>query len=228
MDKYQEKILEKVKFQLVSEKGNGSAKIENGCLVITQNEDYNIEKYMLVVITNVISSIELDNKLVKFVKNAKEIRTEINFKEPYKNLNIKFVSDMADEINLKVEYVCADKSKYDQKVSDDRRKLLLQNLNFSFESYENLINVYWEKSSKEVETTEIELFCNKGDKKQFMARYKYDNNLCYHAFNDLVPGDYWVKLTQYDKDGKRIVESDYYSVNGCAKTYGRTSVTYGR
>ena len=99
MDKYQEKILEKVKFQLVSEKGNGSAKIENSCLVITQNEDYNIEKYMLVVITDVISSIELDNNLVKFAENAKEARTEIDFKEPYKNMNIN-INISQDEENI--------------------------------------------------------------------------------------------------------------------------------
>ncbi len=117
MDKYQSSALKSVNFCCIDgEEKKADVSLENEKLVITQNENYNIVNYDLLVGGNNIEKVEFFNE--KWVDSTMH-KSKWNVEKQKKIIPISFAGGLVDPVELPIEYVGADRNKWDQKHKEE-------------------------------------------------------------------------------------------------------------
>ena len=128
MDKYQSNALKSVNFCCINdEEKKADVSLENGQLVIIQNENYNIINYDLLVDGNNIEKVEffnekwIDSTMHKSKWNAEKQKKilPMSFAGGTTKIRITFGGGFVDPVELPIEYVGADRNKWDQKHKEE-------------------------------------------------------------------------------------------------------------
>lgn len=185
---------------------------------IVQDEDINIQKYILVFnsikfINDVLFYHSYDNKNwteIKVGKLTRENREfeakslEIDFAKPIKYIKIVDKNKIIDDIVLKVIFVEADKEKYYSKIEAARKELLLKNAHIKHATGIDLVNIYFQPCCEEYTTTAIILYTND---QLFMAKYQVDKDFFFKSISGLAYGTYYYEAIQYDKNNKELIKT---------------------
>lgn len=209
MDKYQSKLLERNKqLTLESSQGNGQVELTDSEIVLTQNENYNVKKYQLIIVNDAVETIQLDGKTIQ---GNESFKAEIDFDNKVKKIIISFKNGFANPCEFNVRFIEADKTAYDQKVVAQNNAECLANMNATCKTGLDLVNIYWNKASEKYVYTKIALYVyveNQKSEYLFMQEYKVDDDVFYKSVTGLAIGDYKVKVSQFDSNNNLIVSTE--------------------
>lgn len=209
MDKYQSKLLERNKqLTLESSQGNGQVELTDSEIVLTQNENYNVKKYQLIIVNDAVETIQLDGKTIQ---GNESFKADIDFDNKLKKIIISFKNGFANPCEFNVRFIEADKTAYDQKVAAQNNAECLANMNATCKTGLDLVNIYWNKASEKYAYTKIALYVyveNQKSEYLFMQEYKVDDDVFYKSVTGLAIGDYKVKVSQFDSNNNLIVSTE--------------------
>lgn len=222
MDKYQKVVFNRIKFKLINNDGNGSVSIDNNKIQFIQNENYTIEKYNFIIISEVVESVIVKGeKEVKFNCENNQIEIPIDFCNQYKEIEFVFSNDIVDNLKLPTLYVGANKEEFDKKNNDIKRQELITKMRISSSCGDSLVNIKFQPANENVVKTKIELY---DANKQLMAKYNIEEDLFFKSIDGLAYGKYYYVVEQFDKDNKSVVKSDYLEFELTIPSYGRNTV----
>ena len=219
---------------VVGKEKNYSAEIdeEKKELVLKQEDDINFTKYQFVVISNPkgssIASVEyqFNKKWVEAIlvnSNKKKglyspnyyqrplergfdlYVVDLDFNEKATEIRITYKNGIVDPIELKINYVEADKDKYYQKIAAQNRSELLAKMSVSCRTGNSLVNVFWQNAAKDVKKVLFELFL---DNQQLIMKNEMDSGTMFKSVQGLAYGGYYFRLSQFDEKGNLIVATD--------------------
>lgn len=203
-----------------------SIKLED---TVTLNQIWNIKirKYFLLLYNRTFENIsykqngKIKNANSKCEDKYNAFGMTIDFDNPIKNLEIYFILNLADKVNIKLKYIEIDKELYLQEQKEEHNLLLRKTLNANHSCGENLVTIKFANANNNVRLTKISLF----DKnKQLMGIFKVEEGMFYKSIADLAFGKYFYKVHQYDENENLIVETDYIEFSLNAPNYGKTIV----
>lgn len=220
MDQYQNYLYERISIYPNRDSENRLSDFQNGKnkIILTQNENYNITKYTIFIASVAISKVEylVGKKYMQVLANEPyTYALELDFAKKAKEVKIHFKYDVADPIIIPIEYIEADKEKYDAKVAEEHKKELKAKANVRVNTGDSIITVTFKSVSEQYAFSEVELHTItkiSPNEYQFMAKYKINEGVYFHSMPQLAYGSYAVVLIQYDKEGKELYRSDYISV----------------
>ena len=117
MDKYQTKFLSEIILEATADNGKASVTVsEDGNIVITQNEDYNITSYTLKLRNKDISGVSYYVNAWKGASvDGAEISVPIDFNNPTTILKVSLKDGLVDDFEAKVVLKPSDKAVWDEK-----------------------------------------------------------------------------------------------------------------
>lgn len=218
---------------------------ENNKLVLKQDEDINLTKYLFAISINpdesAIKNVSFyDGKKwtdVKLVTKQKDIESrgffynkgevlyiiDLDFNNRIKTIRFEYQNNIVDPINISVEYVEADKDAYYQKVEARRKKELLEKMSVSHSTGHSLVNIYWQNANEDVKKTLLELFL---DNKQLILKNEMDANTFFKSIPNLAYGTYYFRLSQFDSNDNLIIATDLIMFCPDAPNYSGRRVVY--
>ncbi len=226
MDKYQEVYFKNlfpnqiaVLYSTDLSKIYQSLKIEKNTLSLLQDEDINIEKYILLFdlgkyINNVIISFSNDKKnwseieVKNFKRNDSKFIAKalpIDFKDPIKFIKIADKNEFIEPVIFNLVYVEADKEKYYAKIAQAKKDKMLKTAQISHATGADLVNIYFQPCCDEYAKTTIILY-NKDQ--QLMAKYKVEEDVFFKSISGLAYGTYYYELIQYDTNGIDLIKTN--------------------
>lgn len=215
MNKYQHVILKNVSIKLfnsnlgIEEK----IKINENMIELYQNDNYNLNKYNLLINSNVISSVEVYKNEWNMINGYQgNFVCEIDFLDKIEKIKIVFNNNICDPIIFDISYIEANKLIYDELKEKESLNLLAKKASIRVTTGLSLINVLFQPVSEEYSYSKIELYSFLDDTPLLMARYKISDDLFFLAINNLAYGTYKIKVYEYDKDNNIIFESGYHLV----------------
>ena len=230
MDKYQEDLINGIRFVCYDAATIKTVDnpFQNNVLKIIQDEDIMHTKYFIYLenaktvskielcknekYTN-LTKVSLKNYSDRFGFNKEEFVIDIDFdSKDISKIKLYFRDDLAAPLEIPVEYVDADKDKYNEKVKINLQKELDQKANIIIKNGDGLINVNFKPVSDTFSYSKVELYLTEKNEYQIMAKYKTAEDVYFHSITGIAYGEYAVVLTQYDKDGNEIYKSDYLPV----------------
>lgn len=225
MDKYQEDLMMNVRFEVYDLITKKYSKIvyENNVLKIMQNEDITHNEYLVYLAGNnrIISKVEAFENArykelspctpIQFLDGLNFYRSDLVFKVDFNSCSITkiklyFVDDLADPLEIPIEYFPADKEKYIQKKECERVAELIKKMNVTDACGDNLVTIKFQNCSDCVARTQITLF---NDELQLMGVFKVEEGMLYKSIINLAYGKYYYKVAQYNENSELIVETDY-------------------
>lgn len=240
MDKYQEDLMSNISFAEfdLNAMKYVSAPYKNNILRITQNEDITHTKYVVYLEgqTSLVSRIEvyendkfreiekisLKKYSEKFNLNREEHIIEFDFDNPIiTKIKIHFENDLADPLEIPVEYIFADKEKYYYQKEQERINELIRLMSVTHACGNDLVTIKFKHCSEDVASTQITLF---DDMLQLMGKFKVDEGMFYKSITNLAYGKYFYKAQQLDKENNVIVETDFVEFVIRAPYYGKPFV----
>lgn len=223
MDKYQEKLLQNTYFRAYNATNEKMINdpFKDEILKIFQDEDITNTKYFVLIDSKTISKIQIfenekyivvkKESLSKYFKkpnyDAKEFIINFDFNnKAISKIKLHFVNDLADPLEIPVEYVEADKEKYYQKKEKERISLLLKDMSIEHACGNSLVNIRFKNCNELVLKTKVVLF---DKRKQLMGTFVAKEEMFFIAITNLAYDSYYYKVEQYDKEDKLIVSTDF-------------------
>lgn len=213
MNEFQDYILKKIRME------SDDAKISwsGDSLTITQNEDYRITQYHL--------RIKMSSKYDRLVLSAGDRKIEptehpcctiydilIDFDDRFDYLTLASIDDVFDPIMIRMQYVAADREKFDALLARQRHDAECAKVGMTVRTGADLINVLFSPLSENYAYSEIELYAKQSpedkDIGRLMGKYRNEKDRCCIAVTNLACGAYHVRLTQYDKADAPIFSDD--------------------
>lgn len=245
MDKYQESLMRGIRFEqfdAITSKGQGIV-YENDALKIVQDENITHSEYLVYFAGNnsVISKVEVFENgeykespqytPIQFESGKTFYRKDLVIKVDFNNpiitkIKIYFIDDLADPLEVSIEYIFANKGKYFQKKENERIAELIKKMNVKDSCGDNLVTIKFQNCDECIEKTQIALF---NDEKQLMGIFKVEAGMFYKSIINLAYGTYFYKISQYDKNDALIVETDFIKFIISRQYYGggKPVVTWG-
>ena len=171
--------------------------LDKDIITITQNENYNITKYILTLPIKGIESVwilksnnEWEN--VEFDTKYKVVKINLDFQDKIKKIKFKFVDNVADELEMNLLFKDANKELYDAKIKAEfdakEREKLLKALSLSHACGQDLVNIKFQNCNDEVAYTKISLYDykdkfkngnngNTNSERQLMATYRIEEGV---------------------------------------------------
>ena len=225
MNKYQEfAIKSAVRFDYnKTDKNTSLASFEwdYKTVTIVQNENYNIRKYNVYLLTGVAEKVEYVLKgqayIVKDLEKNKYL-IELDYDNRIEKIKIHFSNGIVDPVEIPIVFVEADVKKYDEKVMAEHKKALEERAKVKVTTGDSIINVAFQPVSESFSYSKVELYTILGSKVvnnkteyeyQLMAKYKTAEDVYFHSITGLAYGKYAIKLVQYDKSNKEIYKSEF-------------------
>ena len=207
-------------------------------VTIVQNENYNIRKYNIYLLTGVAEKVEYILKgqtyIVKDLEKNKYL-IELDYDNRIEKIKIHFSNGIVDPVEIPIVYVEADVKKYDEKVMAEHQKALEAKANVKVTTGDSIINVAFQPVNDIFSYSKVELYTITGTKVinnkteneyQLMAKYKTSEDVYFHSINGLAYGQYAIILVQYDNLNKVIFKSEFILVNLNRPNYsGKPAVT---
>ena len=247
MNKYQKFLINACDFYYVCN-GKSIPCLSNEQIVIKQNEDITITKYMLSISKKVINTIfsikegvfeEL--KLKESYLSSQTFDLEIDFENRIEAIKIVFIDNLADDLIIPIVYQEASKELYFAKKEQERKESLIKNAQIKHSTGEDLVNIYFQPCNDNCAKTVIELWIAKGKREnhhgmipyvpkliggepeQLIAKYNVEEGAYFKSINGLAKGVYGYKIMQYDKENNIIMESDfnYFDIGVLNRPIGR-------
>ena len=230
MDKYQEQFMNGrpfLCFDLVSNKTVGEV-FNNESLTIRQDPDITHTRYIVLIASNSIEKIEIceNRKYKEYTKkdineypsilqqypkltqlNKKDFIIELDFEtKSISKIKLHFVHDLADPLEIPIEYIEADKEIYYKKVAEEKRLELIKQMSIAHSCGQDLVTIRFKNCCDEVACTKIALY---DGSKQFMGTFTVEQGMFYKSITNLAYGKYCYIIEQFDKDGNVLVTTDY-------------------
>ncbi|MCI5745021.1 MAG: hypothetical protein MR270_01910 [Erysipelotrichaceae bacterium] len=190
-------------------------------VTIVQNENYNIKKYNIYLLTAVAEKVEYvlngQTHIVKEIEKNK-YQIELDYDNRIEKINIHFSNGVVDPVEISIVYVEADVKKYNEKVMAEHKKALEEKANVKVTTGDSIINVAFQPVNGDFSYSKVELYIITGTKVvnnkteyeyQLMAKYKTPEDVYFHSITGLAYGRYAIILVQYDNSNKEIYKSDY-------------------
>ena len=237
MDKYQEDLIKGVRFICCDVETINTMEnpFQNDLLKIVQDEDITHTKYFIYLEqSKIVSKIEVcknqkyENLAKKSLKtysgkfkfNREEFVMDFDFNtKEISKIKIHFINDLADPLEIPIEYVEADKEKYNEKLKIQLQKELTEKANVTVKTGDSIINVNFQPVNESYVYSKVELYltdtkigANTNPNYQLMAKYKTEEDVYFHSISGIAYGKYAIVLIQYDKENNEIYKSDYISV----------------
>lgn len=215
MDKYNEIALKTISYKVYKHSINGDNRIDNvigmqdSVILIKQDYDYTINQYYIVFVAKNIASISFANQLYKptinpeFDKSTPCIFIPVNYNDKISELTIEFAGGILDPISVTIEYQDTDKTKYDKEIQKELNQKIYLDLTHGFD----LINVFWDDVTKDVDHVVIKLYKTnnngaRGDRLVMSCTEKRGVN--FKSITGLGFADYGCEITEYDKSERVI------------------------
>lgn len=230
MNVYQNVILSKAKLS-VNDSG-ASIRLEDGRIILKQNENAYIETYSVVLESPTINSIKVADKEV--VKKFNSFEFTLDFANKVKEIYITFVDGIADPAILKVDYIESSKEAWDEKMRIENQKVLTEKANVKVNTGDSIINVTFQPVNDSFSYSKVELYLANIKSGvgpitydyQLMAKYKTPEDVYFHSIPGLAYGTYAIVLVEYDANNKELYKSDFIEVKLSKPNYsGKPTVT---
>lgn len=194
-------------------------------VTVVQNENYNIRKYNIYLLSAVTEKVEYILKgqthIVKELEKNKYL-IELDYDNRIEKIKIHFSNGVVDPVEIPIVYVEADVKKYDEKVMAEHKKALEAKANVKVTTGDSIINVTFQPVNDSFSYSKVELYTITGTKVvnnkteneyQLMAKYKTPEDVYFHSITGLAYGKYAIILVQYDNLNKEIYKSEFILVN---------------
>jgi len=146
-----------------------------------------------------------------------EYQLVLDFNDRVSKVKFSFVKGLADDYIMDVVYVESDKDSYYRKKAEEARRALIEKAKINVSTGVNLVNINFAPCCDKYDRAEIELYTHDN----LMAKYNVPKELFFKSIDGLAYGTYSFILTQYDKDGKIIIQTN-------KKTFCIPKPRYGR
>lgn len=239
MDKYQEYLFKslRVSTTLAAKKpvpntyncfaydntaGAKSFAFKDGKISITQNDNYHLHEYELLVTHPKLGDIWItksNNKVAGEAVNETTKKIAVDFDDKSASLYVSFRDNLADAIEIPIEYSDADKSAWDAKMDREYKEHLADIVNIKIISGDSLINVLYNPLNDKYLYCEVTLYyayTKQGDKNksyQLMGTFRSEKDRFYIPIANLGYSTYAIDLKQYDEHDKPIYESERIDFN---------------
>ena len=166
MDKYQEYLFKSIRVstQLATKKeapgcsyynkkyiydneaGAKDFTFKDGKITLTQNDNYHLHKYEIIITHPKLEDVWImskDNKISggKVDDVTKSITVDFDDKSP--SIFVSFSDNLADPIEIPIIYVDADKTAWDEKILKEHKEQLAEIVNINVVSGDSLINILY-------------------------------------------------------------------------------------
>lgn len=195
-------------------------------IILKQQEDITKKKYCLFIHNETFKEVyyyKNSNKVSALSKTGEGLTAfgiELDFDDKISEITIEFKNDMAEPLTLSLEFVDADKEAYYAKIKQKETEEKLKKLNVSHACGNDLVNIKFQNCSENVSYTIIALYTFKDRPKngfngeterirQLMATYKVEEGVFFKAIKDLAYGKYEYVVSQFDKENKLIVSTEF-------------------
>jgi hypothetical protein len=219
MDKYQLNFLKGIVIGVESEGKPEKFEFNNdGDLVVTQNENYNITNYLLKLKSKDFSSVAYYIREWNKIKlNKTEISIPINFDNPTTKIKINLKNGLVDDFEFKIILVPADKAAWDDKYKKLIHEERLKNVELVLNSNESLHTVIFKPCCEEYAYSIVKWFAiskivqiggnynfpkSKPMSKTFMEECRVENKFYCNNESAFIVS---VEITQYDKNGIELI-----------------------
>ena len=237
MDKYQEYLFKSIRVstQLATKKeapgcsyynkkyiydneaGAKDFTFKDGKITLTQNDNYHLHKYEIIITHPKLEDVWImskDNKISggKVDDVTKSITVDFDDKSP--SIFVSFSDNLADPIEIPIIYVDADKTAWDEKILKEHKEQLAEIVNINVVSGDSLINILYNPLNDKYSYSVVTLyyaFTKQGEKDkayQTMGSFKSEKDKFFIPIINLGYASYAIVLKQYDSDNKVIYESE--------------------
>lgn len=176
-------------------------------LTLIQEKDVKIANLSLVVSGVESAEVHYKNGIKKILLEKSIFRNlmvgniEVDYDNPINKIQLNFFNDITDPVIVTVETLLYEEPPVDY------RKIYLDKMNINHKTGIDLINIFFQLATEEIDETRIELFVKLNNKSQPMGVFKSPQNFSYCSITNLAPGNYEYNVSQFVK-GKEIVKSD--------------------
>ena len=235
MDKYQKFILDRtVCFISIDKELDSNARKnsvtnfinENGEFSVKQAENYNIKKHFILFSGVNLSSVELDGSPCEVIETPKHglldektIVVPVDFDKQANQIKLSFIDGLAEPLTLKLRFVETDHSIYDSKVQAE----INQKICPEHKTGTDLVNIYWNLVSDDVEITQINLYFVSNNTERLISKYK-ENCVMFKSVTGLAFGTYRYEIIEFDKNGKELARTHKIEFRLSAPNYGEHTV----
>ena len=203
--------------------------------VLKQEEDINLTKYQFIVfchteecplekvsihqqkkwtaVTRLVNNKEkqailenADKMSGAFKEGSSIFVITLDFENKIDKIKFEYKNGIVDPIEIKIEYVEANKDAYYERIAAKKRDDLLKKMSVTCKTGDSLVNVFWQNASNEVKKTVFELFL---DNQQPIMKSELDSDTLFKSVQGLAYGSYLFRLTQLDASNNIIVQTDY-------------------
>ena len=238
MNKYQEfAIKSAVRFDYERSDKNvslSSFEWDYKTVTVVQNENYNIRKYNIYLLTAVAEKVEYILKgqtyIVKDLEKNKYL-IELDYDKRIEKIKIHFSNSVVDPVEIPIVYVEADVKKYDEKVMAEHKKALEKNAKITISTGIDLVNIYFQPCSDDYGKTVIVLYTANGkwqphphvmgrgevfkpkllgaEVALLMGKFTVEDGMFFKSIGGLAKGAYGYRLSQYNTKGELLFSTDY-------------------
>ena len=237
MDKYQEYLFKSIRVstQLATKKeapgcsyynkkyiydneaGAKDFTFKDGKITLTQNDNYHLHKYEIIITHPKLEDVWImskDNKISGEKVDDVTKSITVDFDDKSSSIFVSFSDNLADPIEIPIIYVDADKTAWDEKILKEHKEQLAEIVNINVVSGDSLINILYNPLNDKYSYGVVTLyyaFTKQGEKDkthQTMGSFKSEKDKFFIPIINLGYASYAIVLKQYDSDNKVIYESE--------------------
>lgn len=220
MDKYQQYLFRWLGVHLASNSTSGAKDISfrEGKITITQNDNYHFHEFKLIVSHPQLKEVSIqqgDTKLIGETVSENSQSIKLDFDNKVSSIRIEFNHNLADQIEIPIEFIDADRAAWDAKEEKEYRENLAKLASIKIIKGDFFINVLFnpldaEKYSYSVVTLFYSYhdYTSREDIHQLMGSFKSENDKFFIPICNLGYGHYSLILKQFNKENQIMYESE--------------------
>ena len=204
-------------------------------IIIKQDEDYNITKYLLIFKTTV-NKINVDGKeyIPQEMENSSNsyVIVPVDFDKQISEMII-HMNGVVDPMKITVKFIAADKKIFDDKIEKRRKSKLEERASIIVSTGDDLANIYFQPCNADFAKATIELYLADGRYTQrplvmgrgevfhpllikgtefaiqMIGKFSVEEGMLFKSLPGLTKGAYGFKLAQYDSKGNLLFKTDF-------------------
>ena len=203
MNNYQLNLLNRGKFEFVSELGNENIEFKES-LVLHQNENYKIVGYKIIINNSMVDCVLYKNEKYQATING-VIEIPFCFDKPGSEIVLTFKGGIADDCSLTLSVVLSNHEEFDIKTAKENQEQLNKSIALTLTIGNSLINIYCKKANDSVVKTIIKLLFSVDGNIYLVDEIESDKE--FNSKTGLGYGLYECCVEQYDSNCKLIASS---------------------
>lgn len=205
---------------------------DNDTFTIQQDEDIKKTQYVLIIDVSNINPLEhvfvyKNKEWIEVPCVNGQYRFIADFDERVDATKLKFVKNIAEDLEIRIAYKEADKQAYAERQEALRKNDILKRAAIKHSVGESLVNIYFQPCADNYDHTEISLFIpDKTEVKKVGGPYgpinredvlswclimktTIENKIFFKSITGLAYGRYAYIVKQFDKANSILIETDY-------------------